>query len=113
MTEQPAGVESGRVRHILMVRLRESTPAEQFLTVVAAFREMAGKIEGIIGFEYGTNNSAEGQNRGLTHVVMLTLASVEARAAYLLHREHRQFVDWVGPLDLIEEILVFDYTPLG
>jgi hypothetical protein len=106
-------MEAGLVRHILMVRLREGTPAELFLTVVAAFREMAGKIEGIIGFEYGTNNSAEGQNRGLTHVFTLTFANVQARDDYLPHPEHRKFADWAGQLDLIEEILVFDYTPLG
>lgn len=105
-------MEAGLVRHILLVRLREGISAELFLTAVAAFREMAGKIEGIVGFEYGTNNSAEGHNRGLTYVVTLTFASVEARDAYLPHPEHRKFVDWVGQLDMIDEILVFDYIPM-
>jgi hypothetical protein len=106
-------MEAGVVRHVLMFRLREGTPAEQFLSVVAAFREMARKVEGIIGLEYGTNNSLEGQNRGLTHVVTLTFANVQARDDYLPHPEHRKFADWAGHLDLIEEILVFDYTPLA
>jgi hypothetical protein len=112
---EPAGsaFETGRVRHVLLARLREGTSAERFLTVAAAFREMAGKIEGIVGFEYGTNNSSEGQNRGLTHVIVLTFASVEARDAYLPHPAHRQFGEWMGQIDIIEEILVFDYTPYG
>jgi hypothetical protein len=95
-----SSIEPGLVRHILMFRLREGT-AELFLSVVAAFREMARKVEGVIGFEYGTNNSAEGQNRGLTHVVTLTFASVEARDAYLPHPEHRKFADWVGQMNIV------------
>ena len=106
-------METGLVKHVLMARLREGASAELFLTFIAAFRELAGKIEGIVGFEYGLNNSPEGRNRGLTHVVTLTFASAAARDAYLPHTLHQQFADWVGQLDLIEELLVFDYTPVG
>jgi hypothetical protein len=104
-------METGTVRHILMARLRDGTTADLFQTVIAGFREMAGKIEGIVGFEYGTNNSPEGLNRGLTHVITLTFARAQARDAYLSHPEHRKFADWAGQLGLIEEVLVFDYSP--
>ncbi len=78
---------------------------------MAAFREMAGKIEGVVSFEYGTNNSPEGLNRGLTHVVTLAFASVQARDNYLPHPEHRKFADWMNQLRMVEEILVIDYIP--
>ena len=101
------------VRHVLLARLREGASDELFLTVATAFRELASKIEGIIGVEYGTNNSPEGQSRGLTHIITLTFTSIEARDAYLPHPAHLQLAGWVGQMDLIEELLVFDYTPQG
>jgi Stress responsive A/B Barrel Domain len=104
-------METEIVRHVLLLRLRLDTTVDQFLAVMAAFREMAGNIEGIVGFEHGTNNSPEGLNRGLTHVVTLTFASAQARDAYLPHPEHCKFADWVGQLGLIEEVLAFDYSP--
>jgi Stress responsive A/B Barrel Domain len=104
-------METGTVRHILLARLRDGTTADLFQTVIAGLREMAGKIEGIVGFEYGTNTSPEGLNRGLTHVITLTFASAQARDAYLPHPDHRKFADWVGQLGLIEEVLVIDYIP--
>jgi hypothetical protein len=112
-SDSEASMENTRVRHILMTRLREGTSPERFLAVAEAFREMAGKIEGIVGFEYGLNNSAEGKNHGLTHIITLTFASAEARDAYLPHPQHLQFAHWVGQQDMIEELLVFDYTPLS
>ncbi len=105
--------ETGLVRHVLLARLRAGTPPEGFQTVAAGFREMAGKIEGIVGVEFGVNNSAEGLNHGLTHIVTLTFANAEARDAYLPHPVHHQFAKWLGQMELIEELLVFDYTPLG
>jgi len=99
------------VKHLLLARLREGTPEAVVQTVMAAFRAMALKMEGFIAFEYGPNNSPEGLSRGLTHAVVLTFTGAEARDAYLAHPEHRKFTDWVGQLGIMEEVLVFDYSP--
>ena len=101
---------AGAVRHILLARLREGAGADLFQAVAAGAREMAGQVEGVVGFEYGMNNSSEGLNRGLTHVITLTFANAQARDAYLEHPAHRRFADWVGQLELVEEMLVFDYS---
>jgi len=106
-------METRPVRHMLMARLRPETTAEAFQAVASAFRELATKIEGITGFEYGFNNSPEGLNRGLNHVIILTFASAQARDAYLPHPEHQKLADWVGQTGMIEELLVIDYVPEG
>jgi hypothetical protein len=104
-------MEDGPVRHVLVGRFRAGTTDERFQAFILAFRELSRKIEGIISFEYGANNSPEGLNRGMTHVITLTFASVQARDAYLPHPEHRSFAEWAGQLDIIEELLVIDYIP--
>jgi hypothetical protein len=104
-------VETGPVRHMLLARLRPGTTDETFQTVAARFLELANTIEGIVGVEYGTNNSPEDLNRGLTHVIVLTFASVQARDAYLPHPEHQRLADWVGQMGILEDMLVFDYAP--
>ena len=108
-----AAPTNGLVRHLLLARIREGTSPDVYEAAMAAFREMAHKVEGVVGFEYGANNSPEGQNHGLTHVVLMTFASPEARDAYLPHAEHLKFADWIGQQDIIEEMLVFDYHPLS
>ena len=104
-------MENGPVRHVLVGRLRTDTTDEEFRAFIQAFREMTHKIDGILSFEYGANNSTEGLNRGMTHVILLTFASVEARDAYLPHPAHRQFVEWFSQRHTIEELLVIDYIP--
>jgi hypothetical protein len=99
------------VRHILLLRLRPGASDEQISILAAALRGLAATIEGIVGFEYGANNSPEGKNLGMTHVVMLTFASAAARDAYLPHPAHRQAAARIGALDIIEELQVIDYTP--
>lgn len=99
------------VRHVLVARFREDTPNEQIQAFFDKFRELSRKIEGIVSFEYGENNSREGLDRGLTHVIIVTFASVQARDGYLPHPEHRKFIAWFSPLNILEELLVVDYIP--
>ena len=77
----------------------------------AALRELAVTIDGIISFEYGANNSPEGKNRDMTHVVMFTFANAEARDAYLVHPDHLKAAARIGELGVIDDLLVIDYIP--
>jgi hypothetical protein len=104
-------MENEIVRHVLVGRFRAGTSETLIQSFFTNFRDMVGKIEGVVAFEYGVNNSTEGMNRGLTHVVTLTFASVAARDAYLPHAEHRKFVAWIGLVNILEELLVVDYIP--
>lgn len=99
------------VRHVLLLRLHPDARDEQMSVLTDALRDLAVTIEGIISFEYGANNSPEGKNRGMTHVVMFTFAGAEARDAYLVHPDHLKAAAQIGKLGIIEDLLVVDYAP--
>ena len=99
------------VRHIVAWRFRDDTTQAQIEQFTHAFRSLTTRISGIVGFEHGPNNSPENLNRGLTHVFMLTFASVAARDAYLPHPEHKRFGETIGQMGIVAEVLVMDYTP--
>jgi len=99
------------VRHVLIGKFSPEMTSEKFAEFLAAFRELTTKIEGIISFEYGENNSPEGLNQGMTHVIVLTFIDAAARNAYLIHPEHVRFAKWFGGLGIMEALLVVDYTP--
>jgi hypothetical protein len=104
-------MEHEPVRHILLGRFRPGTSDESIEAVFTAFRDTCRKIEGIVSFEYGTNNSPEGRNHGMTHVITLTFAGAQERDAYLVHAEHRKHAAWLGTLGIVEDLLVIDYIP--
>ena len=104
-------MDNNIVRHILLFRFKAATTEAQINTMVTVFREMTGKIPGIVSFEFGANNSPEGFNRGMTHALMVTFVNAQARDAYLPHPEHRKFGEWFSGLGIIDELLVIDYTP--
>jgi hypothetical protein len=99
------------VRHVILLRLHPDAGDAQIAVLAAALRELVVRIEGIVSFEYGANNSSEGLSRGMTHVVMFTFTSAEARDAYLLHPEHRKAAARITELGIIEEMLVIDFIP--
>ena len=75
--------------------------------MVDAFRELPSKIEQIIGFEWGVNNSPEGLNDGFTHCFLLTFKDEAGRAAYLPHPAHKAFGDVLRPYN--DKVFVIDY----
>jgi hypothetical protein len=97
------------VRHVVMLRFRDGTAPERITEVVSGFGALAHKIGGITGFEWGTNNSPEDKNKGLTHCFLLDFADEAARDAYLPHPTHVAFAEGLG--DIVEDVCVFDYVP--
>ena len=104
-------MENSPVRHVLIGRFRPGTTDELIQAFIRAFRELSRNIEGILSFEYGLNNSTEGLSHGLTHVITLTFTNIQARDAYLPHPEHLKFIEWNRQLDIVEDLLVIDYSP--
>jgi quinol monooxygenase YgiN len=99
------------IRHVLLGRFRPETTPDKIQLFADTFRELTGKIEGILSFEYGENHSREGLNHDYTHVYILTFENEQALDAYLPHPEHRQFVEWMVGLAIIQDLLVIDYKP--
>ncbi len=96
-----------RLRHVVAFKFKEATTQEQIKQVETAFRELEQKIPAIKKFESGTNNSAEGKNKGCTHAFVLTFRSEKDRDSYIPHPAHKEFGKLVGPL--IDDVFVLDY----
>lgn len=99
------------VRHVVVFKYKQGATPEQIKQVTDAFRELKGKIPGVVSFEHGINNSPEGKNQGYTHVYLLTFESAQARDAYLPHPEHKKFGEMLGKVNILEDAFVVDYQP--
>jgi hypothetical protein len=95
------------LRHVVMFGWKEGTDAAYITKVVTALSDLKHKIPTIKSFEWGTNNSPENLNNGLTHCFILTFSSESDRDAYLIHPDHKAFVALLNPAP--EKVTVFDY----
>ena len=104
-SEAPAARK--QLRHVVLFKFKESATAEDVKKVEEAFSALPGKIPQIRGYEWGTNNSPEGLDKGFTHCFFLTFDSEEDRAVYLPHPDHQAFGAVLCPY--LEDVLVVDY----
>lgn len=102
-----ASAEKKQLRHIVLLKFKENTSAEDITKVEKAFAALPNKIPEIKGFEWGINNSTENLNKGFTHSFLLTFDSEEGRAIYLPHPSHKAFVKILEPV--LDDALVIDY----
>ncbi|WP_373518268.1 Dabb family protein [Pricia sp.] len=95
------------LRHVVMFKFKESASKDDIRKVQDAFSALPSKIPQIHSYEWGTNNSPEGLDKGFTHIFFLTFESEEDRAVYLPHPDHKAFGEVLGPH--LEDVLVLDY----
>lgn len=96
-----------QLRHVVLFKFKESSTEADIQSVEAAFSALPGKIPEISGYEWGTNNSPEGLDKGFTHCFFLSFDSEADRAVYLPHPDHKAFGDVLKPH--LEDVLVLDY----
>jgi len=95
------------LRHVVMFGWDKGTDSNSVNKVINAFKALPGKISLIKAFEYGTNNSPENLNKGLSHCFLLSFHSEADRDAYLIHPAHKAFVAGLSPSPTA--VTVFDY----
>ncbi len=95
------------LRHIVLFKFKEDTTKENVIAIENAFAELPAKIPEIVDFEWGTNNSPEGLDKGFTHSFFVSFKDEKGREVYLPHPDHKAFVELAGPS--IEDVLVIDY----
>lgn len=95
------------LRHVVMFRFRESSSETDVKRISEAFLALATKIEEIQDFEWGTNLSPEGLNKGLTHCYLVSFAGEKERDAYLVHPDHLAFSQMVEAH--LHDLVVVDY----
>ena len=95
------------LRHVVLFKFKETSSAEDVAKVEKAFAGLSKSISLIKSFEWGTNNSPENLNQGLTHCFLATFESEKDRDAYLIHPKHVEFTKIAGPH--IDKVTVLDY----
>ncbi|SHN34105.1 Stress responsive A/B Barrel Domain [Cyclobacterium lianum] len=95
------------LRHVVLLSFKEESTEEDIKKVENAFIALKDKIPQIKDFEWGTNNSPEGLNKGLTHCFLVTFGSEADREVYLPHPEHQAFVEVLSPH--MKDVTVVDY----
>ncbi|MEQ9219863.1 MAG: Dabb family protein [Cyclobacteriaceae bacterium] len=98
---------SPQLRHVVLLKFKESATESDIKKVEEAFIGLKSKIKEIKDLEWGINNSPEGLNKGFTHCFFLTFESEADRAIYLPHPDHKAFGDVLGPH--LEDVTVVDY----
>jgi hypothetical protein len=102
-TQEPTGM----LRHAVFFKFKESSSQADIQKVVDAFVALPEKIDAIVDFQYGTNNSPEGLDDGFTHAFLLTFKDEAGRAEYLPHPAHKAFGEVLRPH--LEDVFVIDY----
>ncbi|AUO67244.1 stress protein [Citrobacter freundii complex sp. CFNIH2] len=95
------------IRHILFIAFTDSVSVEKMISVKNSFLQIPTYVDGVLGVEWGRNNSQEGKDAGFTHCVMMTFQDEVARQRYLHHPAHDELKSLFLPV--LQDIIVFDY----
>jgi hypothetical protein len=98
---------SKALRHVVLFKFKDSSSKEDVRKVEEAFAALQQKIPQIKSYEWGTNNSPEKLNQGLTHCFILTFNSEKDRDDYLVHPDHKAFGKILGPH--LDKVTVVDF----
>ncbi len=103
----PKNKESKVLRHVVLFGFNTKTTPEDIKAVEDAFMALPQQIKCIKSFEWGTDISPEGLQKGHTHCFFLTFTSEKDRDEYLIHPAHKAFGALVG--DKLSTVTVVDY----
>ena len=96
------------LRHVVMFKFTSSATPAIAKDIENTFKALPLKIPSVKGFEWGTNNSPEGFNEGLTHCFVVSFDDEKGRQAYWDNPAHNDFVNnHLKPY--MEKVLVVDY----
>ena len=99
---------TGLLRHVVLFKFKDSSTPAQVKSVEEAFTALPGKINTIVGLEWGTNMSPENLEQGYTHCFLVTFKNTADRDAYLPHPAHKEFGKILGPH--LDKVLVIDFV---
>ena len=96
-----------KLRHAVFFGFEETATPEEVAEIEAKFASLPTDIPDIKGFEWGTDCSPEGLQRGHTHCFFLTFDSEAGRDVYLVHPAHKE----LGALlnGKLKNVTVIDY----
>lgn len=95
------------LRHVVLFDWVDDISPEKEQELIKHFASLKDKIDVIQDFEYGTDVSVEGLQKGYTHCFIVTFKDEAARDTYLPHPDHKVFGEAVTPY--LKNVLVVDY----
>ncbi len=106
--EQEVDRSGQLLRHAVFFQFKEESSEEDIQRVAEAFAALPSKIDTIVDFQWGTNNSPEGFDDGYTHCFLLSFKTAADRDAYIPHPAHAgEFADVLRPH--MKSAFVIDY----
>lgn len=102
-----AADSSKKLRHVVALKFKEDAKPEDIQKVESAFRALKTTIPKIASLEWGTNVSKENLNKGFTHCFFLTFATDQDLQDYIVHPQHKAFVEILKPT--MSDAFVIDY----
>lgn len=106
-SDRTGGKMDKKLRHVVCFKFRDGVAAGDQEKVEKEFCALKGRIPIVVDLEWGTNNSPEHLNKGLTHCFILTFASEKDRDAYLVHPAHLEFVKLIK--QFTDDAMVIDF----
>ena len=101
-------LKSNMLQHVVLFKFKPEATPEKVAEIVAAFEALPSKIKEIKSFQWGTNNSPEKLDKGLTHAFILSFDSEKDRDTYLPHPAHKEFGTIVSPW--LADVTVVDFV---
>ena len=95
------------LRHVVLFGFNDDLTVEQVKEIETAFANLPKKIDVIKDYEWGTDCSPEGLQKGHTHCFFLSFESEKDRDAYLVHPDHQAFGKLLG--GKLKTVTVVDY----
>ncbi|HLU46483.1 MAG TPA: Dabb family protein, partial [Planctomycetota bacterium] len=71
LSAEPCHAQDKPVHHIVLFKFKETTSPSEIQAISKSFSELAGRVSGLRGFQWGRNDSPEGLDRGFTHAFIL------------------------------------------
>ena len=95
------------LRHVVLFGFNDDLTVEQVKEIETAFANLPQKIDVIKDYEWGTDCSPEGLQKGHTHCFFLSFESEKDRDIYLVHPDHQAFGQLLG--GKLKTVTVVDY----
>ncbi|EPJ48555.1 MAG: hypothetical protein OFPI_29080 [Osedax symbiont Rs2] len=99
------------ISHIVLLKCRPDTPAQQLKDMFEALAQLVDKIPGLQSYTGGSNNSPEGIDRGYSHAFYMLFDDQQSRDNYLSHPAHEAVKVLIGAtlLSVEDNVLVVDF----
>ena len=99
--------QTAKLRHVVFFGFEETATAQDVKEIEEKFASLPCAIPEIKGYEWGTDCSPEGLQKGHTHCFFLTFDSEAGRDAYLVHPAHKELGTLLS--GKLKNVTVIDY----